>query len=131
MMHFLQISPLFFPALLVLYSYVLYNCCGSICLPLWGPLDLRSRGAPGSSLCPRSSPKLGTRWYSASEGDALSCACPTSHLLSYFSYQRMGEVTEEERELTFWCASLVGKTLYLLDALFPLTPCWGEGTCDR
>lgn len=78
-------------------------------------LDLRSRVVSGSSLCPRSSTGLGTRGYSASEGNAFSCACPASHLLSCLSYQRKVEVTEEERGLTLWLCIFSRQDTALVD----------------
>lgn len=109
-------------------------CCTSAVaasVSLFGALRPEIKGSPwvlwvpgpSQSLVPGGTQQVKEMLFLVSE--LLSTCFPI------FSYQRKVEVTEEERELTFWCPSLVDETLYLLDALFPLTPCWGEGTCDR
>ena len=87
----------------------------TVSLSLFGARRPEVRVAPGYFLCSRSSTGLGTGGYSASEGNALSCACPASHLLSYLSYQRKVEVTEDERELTLWLCIFSRQDTALVD----------------
>lgn len=103
-------------------SSILMCCTMAVAtsVSLFGVLRPAVKGSPWLLSVSQFSPKLGTSWHSASEGDALSYACPAFPPAFLFFIPEEGGGHRGGRELTF-SVHLWDKTLYLLDALFPLS----------
>lgn len=127
MKRFLHFPLLLFPALLVLFSRVLYYHCDSTYL--LAPSDLTLRTAHGSSVSWVQ--QRSWHWMVFNKKRiALPYVCSASHLLPHSSCQRKMQVTRKKGNPIFWwCIFSTGETLYFLDTFS--CSMLGPGTGDQ